>query len=199
MFLCRGARSVVTSSLSYYYNFAGSVQVTTNIPPEAIWALHNASIISCSQVRDSGANSVHVLCLLDGMLQDESVESCVSNAWTACKSASRFGFIWPFSWRSKDRIMNDRLNSPKSFFCLGTDTCTIGSSTNKLLSSALSTASTRKQSNWTKREPATDVQKVNWLSPNENYELVTCQVTQVAAVDFFVGIISMVLVVWQTF
>lgn len=164
MFLCRGARSVVASSLSYY-NFAGSVQVATNITHDAIWALHKSSMISCSQVRDRGADSVNVLRVPKGMLQDPCVKSAIPYAWTACKSASRLGFIWPFAWKSKDRITNDRLHSPKSFFCLGNETFISRSHANKLLSSALSTTSKPKQSHWIKREQPTEVQKVNWLSP----------------------------------
>lgn len=167
MFRYRGVRSVVASSLSYY-NFARSVQVAANIQQDAIRALHNSSIISCSQVRDRDANMVYVLRMSSRILQDESMKSCVFHVRTACKSASRHGCIWPFSWGGIDRIVNDRLNSSKSFFCLGTETCVIHSYANKLLSSALSAASKRKKSSWTKREPATEDQKVNRLSPNEH-------------------------------
>ncbi|MCJ8729221.1 hypothetical protein PDJAM_G00103650 [Pangasius djambal] len=72
----------------------------------------------------------------------------------ACKSVSVLGFILPFSWRSEDRYTNARLNSPNSLFCLGTETCI------QLLSSALSDAKKQNQANWTKREPAPEVQKV---------------------------------------
>lgn len=172
MFLCRGARAVVASSCSYY-KFAGSVQVaTTDIAPwDAVWAWHNSSLISCCQVsvRGTWTNSVHVFRLPSGMLQGTSVESRVSRAWTACQSASGLGFSWPFSCWTKDRMTDDRLNSPKSLFCLGTETCTIRPPPNKLLSSALSTASKQRLSNWTKMKPATDVPKVKWSSPSESY------------------------------
>lgn len=154
MYLCRGSRSVLTSSLSYY-NFAGSVRVATNIPPQdAVWALHNPRIISCSQVCDRGADGVRVLPLPGAVLQEKWVRSCVPGTGTACRSATGSGFIRPFSWRSKDRMT-------KSVFCLGTETCIIRSSTHKLVSCALCTASPQKQPNWTQREAAPDVHKVN--------------------------------------
>ncbi|KAB5583854.1 hypothetical protein PHYPO_G00100520 [Pangasianodon hypophthalmus] len=81
MFLFRGARSVVPSSLRYY-NFTSSVHVARNTPRDAIWALHKSSIISSSQVRDRGADSVSVL-HSGGILQDKSVKSnkYVSHPW----------------------------------------------------------------------------------------------------------------------
>lgn len=142
------------------------MQVTVNKPRAAVGAVHNSSIISCSQV------CTHRVCVLPaGALQEKYVRSTtckhVSPAVTAGKSASRLGFISPFSWRSQDRKTNNRLHSTKSLFCLGTETCIIGSSTNKLLSSALSTVSKQKQADWMRTDPATQVQKVNCLSAVE--------------------------------
>ncbi|XP_060775093.1 protein FAM210B, mitochondrial isoform X4 [Neoarius graeffei] len=172
MFLRRGVRSFIASSFNYY-NFAGSVQVARSIPQDAIGTLHNSRIISCSQLRDRAVNSVCVLRLPSGMLQDNSVKNNirVPHACTACKSVSRLDFILPFSWRSKDRNTNDRLNSPKSLFCICTETCIVLSSTDKPLSSTLSNASKQKQENWMKRESAPDVQKVLLSkSPQEEVE-----------------------------
>lgn len=170
MFLCRGPRSAVAQSFSLY-NLAGSVQVATNIQQDAIWSLHNSSIISVSQVRDRGANNAHHLRLLHCMLQDESGDSnkhkYMSRAWMAYKSISRLDFILPFSWRSKGGNTTDLLNSPKSLFCPDSQTCIIHSSMNDLLSSALPNASKQNEADWTKGEPATEVKEVN--SPNENY------------------------------
>ncbi|XP_017337805.1 protein FAM210B, mitochondrial [Ictalurus punctatus] len=156
MFVSRGVRC---ASSFTYYKLTGSVQVTVNKPRAAVGAVHNSSIISCSQV------CTHRVCVLPaGALQEKYVRSTtckhVSPAVTAGKSASRLGFISPFSWRSQDRNTNNRLHSSKSLFCLGTETCIIGSSTNKLLSSALSTVSKQKQADWMRTDPATQVQKV---------------------------------------
>lgn len=172
MFLCRGARSA--SSFSYS-NSAGTVQVAVNNPQGALWALRNSSIISCSRVRARGAHGVCVVCPPGGMLQDKHVKSNrwkhVSAALTAGRSGSSLGFMSPFSWRSNDRNTNNRLNSTESFLSLGTGTGTIRSSANKLPSSALSDASEQKPGNWTKREPATEVQKVLLSkSPQEGAE-----------------------------
>ncbi|XP_026989439.1 protein FAM210B, mitochondrial [Tachysurus fulvidraco] len=118
MFLCRGRRSVVPSSFSFC-NLAGSVQVATNTPQDAIWSLHNSSIISGCQVRAKGA-----------MIQGEPGNTNMYKypAWAAYESVSMFGFILPFSWRIKDGFTNERLHSPKSFYCLGPQTCIIRSS-----------------------------------------------------------------------
>ncbi|KAK3557256.1 hypothetical protein QTP70_026080 [Hemibagrus guttatus] len=163
MFVCRGSRSVFASSFSLH-NLAGSVQVATNIQQDALWSLHNSSIISGSQVRNRGADSVYHLRLLNGMLQDESGNSntykYMSRSWTAYKSISRLDFILPFSWRSKGGNTTDLLNSPKSLFCPYSQTCIIRSSTCDLLSSALPNASKQKEADWTKREPSTEVKKV---------------------------------------
>lgn len=143
MFLCRGRRSIVPSSFSFC-NLAGSVQVAANTPQDAIWSLHNFSIISGCQVRARGA-----------MIQGEPGNTNMYKypAWTAYESVSRFGFILPFSWRSKDGFTNIRQNSPKSFFCLGPQTCIIRSS-------ASPNAPKQHEADWTKGEAAAQVNKV---------------------------------------
>ncbi|KAF7711312.1 protein FAM210B, mitochondrial [Silurus meridionalis] len=140
MFLCR-SRFVVASLFSYN-KFAGSVQVATYMTQDAIRALHKSRMISCSKVPARGTNSVRVLHLISGPRQSPISNTCeyVSHAFPACNSLSR-------------------LSSPKSPFCIGTETCILQSSTIKLLS-ALFSAKELEQADGTKRDRATDDQKV---------------------------------------